>query len=156
CDVAAHQCVECLVTADCGDKPNTVCSKAACVCPTAGQQFCAADGYGGARCSDLTSSGADRGSCGRECLGSFGAGKSVEGWEPTGQAGAPSPRAYHVAVWTGSLMLVWGGKSGGGVLGDGAMYDPDKRTWTAMSNANAPSPRAFATAVWADTKMIVW
>jgi hypothetical protein len=38
--------------------------------------------------------------------------------------GAPSARAFHSAVWTGSAMLVWGGRFGGGIvwLGDGASY----------------------------------
>jgi hypothetical protein len=156
CDVVSHHCVECLVTEDCADKPKTVCSKAACVCPTAGDEFCAADGHGAARCSDFTSSSKDCGECGHECFGSCGAGKCVDAWEPTAKMGAPSPRAYHVAVWTGTVMIVWGGRNGGEVLGDGAMYDPEKRTWTPMSKANAPQPRDFATAVWADTKMIVW
>lgn len=156
CDVASHECVECLVTEDCADKPKTVCSMAACVCPTMGDEFCAADGNGGAaRCADFTSSTKDCGACGHECFGACGAGKCVDAWEPTAK-GAPSPRAYHVAVWTGTVMIVWGGRNSGEVLGDGAMYDPDKRTWTPMNKTNAPQPRDFATAVWADTKMIVW
>jgi hypothetical protein len=53
-------------------------------------------------------------------------------------------------------MIVWGGSNGSGFLGDGAMYDPDKRTWTKMSDTNAPSPRDQATAVWNGKQMIVW
>ena len=30
-------------------------------------------------------------------------------WAPISGAGAPSPRARHTALWTGNLMLVWGG-----------------------------------------------
>ena len=156
CDVASGECVECLTTDNCGDKPGTVCSKAACVCPTAGEEFCAADGYGSDRCVDKTTSGTDCGACGHVCFGSCSASKCADAWEPTAIVGAPSPRARHVAVWTGSKMIVWGGTGPSGALGDGAIYDPDKRAWTSMSNANAPSPRESATAIWDGSKMIVW
>ena len=156
CDVAASKCVECLTSDDCGAKPGTVCSKAACICPVAGQDFCAADGYGPDRCVDKLTSGNDCGGCGHQCFGSCGAGKCTDAWEPTATVGAPSPRARHVAVWTGTKMIVWGGTGPSGALGDGAMYDPDKRTWTPMSNSNAPSPREGATAIWDGSKMIVW
>ncbi|MEZ4312747.1 MAG: hypothetical protein R3F14_32385, partial [Polyangiaceae bacterium] len=155
CDTAAGICVECLVSSDCGAKPGTVCSEASCVCPGTAETFCAADGYGPARCVDLDTAGKDCGACGHECFGTCAAGACSDAWEPTAKVGAPAPRAYHVAVWTGSMMIVWGGE-GSEVFGNGAMYDPDKRTWTAMSNSNAPSPRSFATAVWNGTEMIVW
>jgi hypothetical protein len=32
CDTIKGTCVECLVTADCSDRPGTVCSAGACVC----------------------------------------------------------------------------------------------------------------------------
>ncbi len=156
CDVASGECVECLTTESCGAKPGTVCSKAECVCPTAGQEFCAADGYGAARCVDHATSMADCGACGHQCFGSCAAGKCTDAWEPTAKVGAPSARTRHVAVWTGTTMIVWGGTDGGSALGDGAMYDPDKRAWTPMSNANAPSPREGATAIWDGSKMILW
>jgi hypothetical protein len=156
CDVASGQCVECITNDNCGAKPGTVCSKASCVCPTAGEDFCAADGNGSARCVDLVTSGADCGTCGHQCFGSCAASKCTDAWEPTAKVGAPSARTHHVAIWTGTKMIVWGGSDGGSYLGDGAMYDPDKRTWTPMSNANAPSPRDGATAIWDGTKMVVW
>jgi len=43
-------------------------------------------------------------------------------WMPVSTNGAPSARAAHTAVWTGSQMVVWGG--GDSVpYGDGARYD---------------------------------
>jgi hypothetical protein len=69
----------------------------------------------------------------------------------------PGARAGMAAVWTGSEMIVWGGASGGGVLGDGGRYRPDTDTWIGMSSTGAiPSARAGATAVWTGTEMIVW
>lgn len=77
-------------------------------------------------------------------------------WTPTSNTGAPSPRAGHSAVWTGSRMLIWGGAKPGAYLNSGALYDPATDTWSPMSTAGAPSPRQLATAVSTDTEMIVW
>lgn len=156
CDVAAGKCVECLVSDDCGAKPGTVCSKAACVCPVAGEAFCPADGYGAARCEDLDTSGTDCGACGHQCFGACVSGACTDAWEPTALEGAPSPRTGHVAVWADSFMIVWGGSNGGTFLGDGAEYDLATRTWTPISTVDAPSPRDSAVAVWTGSEMIVW
>jgi hypothetical protein len=157
CDVASGDCVECIVSEDCGAKLGTVCSKAACVCPVTGDTFCPTDGYGSERCVDLDTNGADCGACGHKCFGSCTAGACTDAWEPTALAGAPTARTGHVAVWTGSMMIVWGGSNGGGTYyGDGAEYDPDARTWTSISTVDAPSPRDRATAVWTGSEMIVW
>lgn len=70
---------------------------------------------------------------------------------------APSARADHTAVWTGSKMIVWGGRAfGSQFLGDGGMYDPSTDTWSTISSVNAPSARAYHTAVWTGQVMIVW
>jgi len=45
----------------------------------------------------------------------------TDSWTPTSTADAPSPRTDHTAVWTGSLMLVWGG-FGGNELNTGGRY----------------------------------
>jgi hypothetical protein len=77
--------------------------------------------------------------------------------------GAPASRAYAVALWSGSKMLVWGGE----VLpsdpsidhinyNDGGLYDPVTDTWTTISAATAPPPREGHSAVWTGTEMIIW
>jgi hypothetical protein len=72
-------------------------------------------------------------------------------------SGGPSPRSSHVAVWTGTEMIVWGGYDNNGAgLGDGAIYNPANGTWRAMSTTGALSPRKHAMAVWTGTKMLVW
>ncbi|MGH9867958.1 MAG: Kelch repeat-containing protein [Candidatus Polarisedimenticolia bacterium] len=71
----------------------------------------------------------------------------------------PAPRASHTAVWTGSLMIVWGGQDTFDFpqyLDTGGRYDPATDTWTATTKANAPSPRSGHTAVWTGSRMVVW
>lgn len=83
---------------------------------------------------------------------SVGAGAGT--WAATSQAGAPSPRAFHTAVWTGSEMIVWGGV-GDGYLRDGARYSPASDSWMAMTDAPLAG-RAGHVAVWTGSEMIVW
>src|SRR5262245_17799288 len=78
---------------------------------------------------------------------------ATDTWTPTRDAGAPSARYAHTAVWTGTQMIVWGG---GPTLNDGGRYDPVSDTWTPTSLVSAPSSRSSHTAVWTGTQMIVW
>ncbi|HEU5179505.1 MAG TPA: MopE-related protein [Candidatus Polarisedimenticolia bacterium] len=68
----------------------------------------------------------------------------------------PDPRTGHTAVWTGSLMIVWGGSDGAALLNTGGRYDPAIGVWTPTSTVNAPSPRSGHTAVWTGSLMVVW
>lgn len=57
-------------------------------------------------------------------------------------------------VWTGRVLLVWGGYVGRVATGDGAAYDPESDTWRTV----APSPlkaRVFALAVRTGERVIV-
>jgi hypothetical protein len=46
-------------------------------------------------------------------------------WTPIAATGAPSARAYHTAIWTGTEMLIWGGSAGGDVAdSSGGRYVP--------------------------------
>jgi hypothetical protein len=46
-------------------------------------------------------------------------------WSLTSTVGAPEPRSVHTAVWTGSEMIVWGGRgSKGAELNTGGRYKP--------------------------------
>ena len=81
-------------------------------------------------------------------------------WTATSTVNAPDARRNHIAVWTGSEMIVWGGFNfnGGQVntLNSGAKYNPSTDTWTATSIGNVPTGREFHTAVWTGSEMIVW
>jgi hypothetical protein len=61
-------------------------------------------------------------------------------------ANTPSPRSDASAVWTGTIVVVWGGyePSSGQGLADGAIYDPVENAWRAM--ADGPNARVAAIA----------
>ncbi len=64
----------------------------------------------------------------------------------------PLPRYQHLAVWTGSHMIMWGGQVPGG-----GKYDPATDTWSPISRVNEPPVNSqYSTAVWTGTRMIVW
>lgn len=83
-------------------------------------------------------------------------------WTPISSNGAPSRRGDYPmlsipSVWTGSEMLIWGGRANGsGGLNDGARYNPLNNTWTAITTHGAPTARYANFAVWAGDRMIVW
>jgi len=66
------------------------------------------------------------------------------------------PRTGHTAVWTGSVMIVWGGLSGSIPLGTGFKYDPATDISTPIATAGAPSARSGHTSVFISGRMIVW
>jgi hypothetical protein len=75
---------------------------------------------------------------------------------PAGSPNAPPALDYgHIAVWTGSRMIVWGTASG---RNWGAAFDPSTGTWTAIPTGapSEPSPRSSPFAVWTGSRMIVW
>ncbi len=72
---------------------------------------------------------------------------------------APITARYeHTAVWTGTKMIVWGGRSStstGAYLADGAAFDLATETWSALP-ASGITGRWGHTAVWTGSEMIVW
>jgi N-acetylneuraminic acid mutarotase len=64
-------------------------------------------------------------------------------------------RSQHVAVWTGSEMILFGG-----VLDETGRtpfrYDPVTDSWSTGSSIDAPIPRLDPSAVWTGTEMLVW
>jgi TolB-like protein/N-acetylneuraminic acid mutarotase len=76
-------------------------------------------------------------------------------WTPTTIINAPTARYVFTAVWTGSEMIVWGGRAGG-LLNTGGRYNPRTDSWTATSTINTPTARYVHTAVWTGSEMIVW
>ena len=78
-------------------------------------------------------------------------------WDNGSLDDLPLARVRHAAVWTGTLMLVWGGQdSSSQPLATGGRYDPATDTWSPISTSGAPSPRWDHTAVWTSDRMVVW
>jgi Putative metal-binding motif/Kelch motif len=69
---------------------------------------------------------------------------------------APSARSSHTAIWTGNLMIVWGGDASAGPTNTGGRYDPATDTWSPTSPINAPVPRYGHTATWTGSRMVVF
>ncbi|HEX4823296.1 MAG TPA: kelch repeat-containing protein [Candidatus Polarisedimenticolaceae bacterium] len=80
---------------------------------------------------------------------------ATDTWSMTASTNVPSIRSGHIAVWTGSEVIVWGGTNGTD-LGDGGRYDPAADTWTPIPAAGGPSPRSGHTAVWTGARMVIW
>jgi N-acetylneuraminic acid mutarotase len=76
-------------------------------------------------------------------------------WTATTTTGAPTGRYSHTAVWTGDLMLIWGGLTSSGYSSSGAAYLPPSDSWLPLSTASG-FPRAFHTAVWSGASMVSW
>ena len=77
-------------------------------------------------------------------------------WSQTTTVNAPVERRDHTATWTGSEMIVLGGRIGAFAETDsGGRYDPVTDTWLATSTDNV-TPFSDHTAVWADGEIIVW
>jgi hypothetical protein len=87
-------------------------------------------------------------------------------WTPVAAKHAPIGRFGHTAIWTGSQMVVWGGRSlaldAGSVLGNYgvldslALYDLDADAWGDPGRSLAPVARHNHEAVWTGHEMIVW
>lgn len=80
--------------------------------------------------------------------------RSTQSW--TALPPGPSARYGHIAVWTGTEMLVWGGVGASGLLTDGARYNAATNTWIALSSVGAPLPSNGATGVWTGQELIIW
>ena len=73
-----------------------------------------------------------------------------DSWVAMNRTGAPIGRHGHVAVWTGSEMIVWGG----GTLFDGGRYDPITDTWRPMASTHLVGGGSLK-AVWTGSEMLV-
>ena len=86
---------------------------------------------------------------------------ATDTWTPMDSAVAPAARTEHTMVWTGTEVIIFGGRSTynystGSYLDSGARYDPRTDSWEGIAHEQAPSPRSLHTAVWTGTEMIVW
>jgi len=77
-------------------------------------------------------------------------------WDSSSLAQIPEPRFAHSVVWTGSVMVIWGGNGLAPFISTGGRYDPAIDVWTPTSNLNAPAPRRGHSVVWTGSRMLVW
>src|SRR5262245_27922959 len=77
-------------------------------------------------------------------------------WSAVALDGAPEARSGHTAVWTGNVMIVWGGSTSAGSVTTGGRYNPALDTWSPTSTSNTPSLRSGYTTVWTGSVMVVW
>jgi hypothetical protein len=68
---------------------------------------------------------------------------------------AITARSNHIACWTGSKMIIWGGQNGTTMLTNGGLYDPVSNTWTEI-----PSPSFYAfpngcSGQWTGTEFVI-
>jgi len=88
---------------------------------------------------------------------------STDSWVAITTNNPPGYKAGAHAVWTGSEMLVWGGR-GYEVFGQpnpelsqvGARYNSAADTWSPMNTSGAPIARDSHTTVWGGNRMIIW
>ena len=82
---------------------------------------------------------------------------STDTWQSTSVTGAPAGRWFEPAVWSGTEMIVWGGRLQDGTPADtGGRYNPVTDTWKPMNTTGAPTAREAHAAVWDGSGMIVW
>ena len=88
----------------------------------------------------------------------------TETWLPIQPPSAAGyrPSYLHVAAWTGTELLVWGGYTADGsggpheLINQGWRYDPFMDSWSAMSVDEAPSARLQPVAVWNGSELVIW
>ena len=80
---------------------------------------------------------------------------TADSWTATTTSHAPTGRTSFTAIWTGTEMIVWGGR-GINMLNTGSRYTASTDSWTATSIINVPVARDAHTAVWTGSEMIVW
>jgi hypothetical protein len=84
---------------------------------------------------------------------------ATDAWAGVAANSGLSGRSNHTAIWTGTEMVIWGGRSSGSLFGysDGACYVPAGDYWSTLTSpVGAPQHRWDHTAVWTGTEMIVW
>jgi hypothetical protein len=82
---------------------------------------------------------------------------ATNGWSPITLTNAPGEKSGARAVWTGSHMLVWGGKDTSGVtVNTGGLFNLQANTWSETSSTNAPSARIDHHIVWNSKYATIW
>lgn len=81
---------------------------------------------------------------------------TTDQWQSIATFQAPTARAAHTAVWTGTEMIIWGGSGATSYSTDHGRYNLTAGTWAAVTANNAPAKRYGHVAVWTGARMIVF
>lgn len=84
---------------------------------------------------------------------------ATDTWTLISTTDAPTGRLAHMAAWTGTKMIVWGGMTSNAQtqFNSGGIYDPIADTWTATTLTNAPVGRSYGpTASWLGDSIFIW
>jgi hypothetical protein len=85
-------------------------------------------------------------------------------WTAMASEGAPTARHGHLLAWSGKKLLVFGGRGGGAspsnpegeLFTDGALYDPEARTWKQIARAPYSAAQSLVMrAHWTGTRLVV-
>jgi N-acetylneuraminic acid mutarotase len=79
-------------------------------------------------------------------------------WTTMSTSGAPLGRDRAMGQWTGSKLIVWGGRgaSPNNSFNNGGVYDPATNSWSSMTTSGAPTARYFSATAWTGSEFIVW
>lgn len=80
-------------------------------------------------------------------------------WTVMSVVNAPVARKYNKALWTGTEMIVWGGRNGDSLqhyMNTGGRYNPLTDTWTSMPVPNAFQGREDFTMTLAGNNIVIW
>jgi hypothetical protein len=86
---------------------------------------------------------------------------ATNNWIIMSVTNAPAPRYHHKAVWTGTEMIVWGGKSKepdslSSFENTGGRYNPATNVWQPLSIPPSFEGRQDFTMTYAANKVIIW
>jgi N-acetylneuraminic acid mutarotase len=77
-------------------------------------------------------------------------------WTAMATLNAPIARSDHSAVWTGSEMILYGGKTAQGETNTTAAYDPAANSWRPLGFEGAPLARRAHLAFWTGQEMLIY
>ncbi len=82
---------------------------------------------------------------------------TTDTWTPLPTNGAPRVTG-HTAVWTGTDMIVWGGRllPEHQFVTTGARYNPADNSWHPIASTSLIEPRIYQAATWTGREMIIW
>ena len=78
-------------------------------------------------------------------------------WATVGTTGTPpAARVGATAVWTGAVVVVWGGGNGNSDFTGGSRFDPVSNSWQVMSTVGAPTGRRGSYGFWTGSRVLIY